>query len=182
MEASEYLGGEFLVWLHWRVMEADGEIDLSGSGAEVAPDGCRRVSVSFSRSVTLIDPVESETVTVKMGNPAGSPEVLHALRQGKVFGAARLDLAWLTPSGESREYGASVKAATLGLSGVVAPVLMDVDDDPVQRIIEETWLMAELDALVLALFRTFLDIRLSDQWADDLAGIRRSIEEDEQHA
>jgi len=76
----------------------------------------------------------------------------------------------------------SLKARTLGLSGVTAPGLLDVDDDPVQRIIEETWLMAELDALVMALFRTFLDVRLGDQWPADLVGIRRSLEEGEQHA
>lgn len=189
MEAAEFLGSEFLTWLYWRVARNDGGgldiIDVSESGSLYAPATCTQIIVSLARAVALADREAKEKVTVSEKNPAVSSEVRHALRQGKTITQVRVVLKWATKPradqpAEWREFECTIKARTLALSGVVLPTDLDhggrsYDRYEDQIVAEKALLMAELDGLVLALYRTFLDARQSEDWRDVLDEIRKWI-------
>lgn len=174
MEAAEFLGSEFLMWLYWQAAtnEPTARIDLTEGGSLVAPDGCSRISVAFTRGAVLADPVAKERVTVQDADPACSAEIHHALRQAKRFAQARVALAWCPGGADAREYEATVKASTLAMSGVDLPAVLASDGNVTSVALERAMLVAELDALVLALYRTFLDVRLCDDWYEEARKIR----------
>lgn len=179
MESNEFLGEEFLTWLAWRVASQAPEyvhelcepILLSDDGRKFAPEGVEVVRVGFERTMTM--KAGKDRTTIAEADPAQSVETRFALRQGKLVAAARVALVYIHErEGErsTREFKCTIKGATLGLSGVELPTALDNgprqerDDVAVQIVEERIMLMGELDALVLGLYRTFLELRRSWAW------------------
>lgn len=199
MESAEFLGCEFLTWLYWRVARHNkggffsgllDVVEISDLAQEYAPIGCTAVVVGFERAVTLDNVDAKEKVVVSEKDPAQSSEVRHALRQGKVVSQARLALKWIPkpregqeePAAEWREFACVVKGRTLALSGVDLPSALDngpqAERYEDQIILEKIALMAELDALVLGLYRTFLAERTEEaEWRPTLYLIRQWVNE-----
>jgi len=193
MESAEFLGCEFLTWLYWRVARhntggfSSGLLDIvtiPDAAEEYVPIGCSEIVVGFERAVTLDNVDAKEKVVVSEKDPAQSSEVRHALQQGKVVSQARLALKWMprTEGAEWREFACVVKGRTLALSGVDLPSALDngpqAERYEDQIILEKIALMAELDALVLGLYRTFLAERTEEaEWRPTLYLIRQWVNE-----
>lgn len=198
MEQSEFLGCEFLTWLYWRVARHNkggfcsgllDVVEIPDAAEEYVPIGCRGIIVGFERAVTLDDVLAKEKVVVTEKDPAQSSEVRHALRQGKVVSQARLALKWMPKREEEaeaewREFACVVKGRTLALSGVDLPSALDggpqAERYEDQIILEKLTLMAELDQLVLGLYRTFLAERTDEaEWRPTLYLIRQWVSGEE---
>jgi hypothetical protein len=159
INATRYLGREFLTWLWYRSAQQSGVFEL---GAGEAP-----VEVWFDQKLTLEAQGDiKESNVIKAENPTETSEAHAALLSGKLVADARLRVV----SGQ-KQWTLSVKGDTLGISGVKVPALLSREDD--DQLYERFMLIEEIEDTVHALFRQFMELRLDDEaWRPEVQAIR----------
>lgn len=163
---KRFLGQEFLTWLWWKSEERGGSIDIPGSGD---------ITVVFEKHM-LLESGEGESTEkiVCTGLQAELQEARTGLRMGKKLEQARIVIGH-----NDYEYSFTLAAALMEFRNVRLPKTEttenDKSDSPEEiegMILERVYLFEELIKLVNALFKMFLDMRLSAAWRDELQKIR----------
>jgi hypothetical protein len=148
IESKRFLGHEFLSWLWYQTEVHEGRFDLGDEG---------QATVAFDDQLVLeAFLAESEQSRLTGSAPAQSPEARSARRAGKHVSKAKLKVV----RGE-REWVFSVNARDFHFSSVRVPAVLKGDDE---RLLERLNLVDELSDIWRALYRSFLDVRLSDDW------------------
>lgn len=158
IEGRRFMGREFVVWL-WFESEMQ-ETNLRPTGV----DPC---AMWLEAQITLV--LEKEESRLKGAIPASSPEAKEALRQGKLPKEAKMRLV----RGD-REFVWTLKAESLGLSGLKLPTQLKKTDEVHEVFYERMMLLEDLDATLAALYADFVQLRLSDAWDDEIEPLMRS--------
>lgn len=150
IERSRFLGREFLVWLWHESEHAEGILPI-GPGESV--------SLWLEEQLTLIadDLLGRHECRLKGSTPSLTNEAKEALRAGKlpVKAKIRIDRA-------PQSWSFVFDADTLGIGSVSIPALLTEEDD--EKFYERMQLVEELEAMIGALFETFLRLRTSPAW------------------
>ncbi len=142
-----FLGEEFLTWLWFRWESDGGEFTLPGG---------RVVGVALDDFLSFSAASEDETEqTLRRGLPTRTAEARTALRQGNRLKKARL----LVAEG-SRQWSATLDAATLTLNGVKLPEDAEECESDVDRTTDRSANWLALHEIVQALYGSFLRERL----------------------
>ena len=158
IETRRFLGSEFLMWLWFKTETHDGLMQLGEHGD---------LEVVFDDSLVLEAYLaETERNTFTGGAPAYSPEAKVALQQGKRVARAKLAVIK-----EGREWTFTLKAEGMDFSSVKIPAVLSRQED--EKFYERMYLVDELEDIVDALYKEFLQIRLSDQWHDRMVPAMR---------
>lgn len=154
-----FLGQEFLTWL-WITSEIDGNY------IAIKPQG--GVEVWFENRLQLESGEGSDKKSVTCQAPGQEwSEAYTALRRAKKLTRARLKVRF-----EEKEWGLTLTADSLTPQGVKFPKTFtegedEEDNSLAGRFLERVALLNELDALLAALFRRFLEARLSPTWESE---------------
>ncbi|GAB6194158.1 hypothetical protein [Desulfocastanea catecholica] len=163
---KRFLGQEFLTWLWWKSEERGGSVELPGQGD---------ITVVFEKHM-LLESGEGESTEkiVCTGLQAELQEARTGLRMGKKLEQARIVIGH-----NDYEYSFTLAAALMEFRNVRLPKTEttenDKSDSPEEvegMILERIYLFEELIKLVNALFKMFLDVRLTAAWRDELQKIR----------
>lgn len=167
INTRRFLGSEFLIYLWFRVDCFDGLLDVEA-------DDLGRIELIFDDQLTLDAYVaETQRSDLRGGAPAYSREAVTALRQGKRPTRAKLCIIR-----EGREWMFRFKAETFQLTSVKTPALLT--KETVEQFYERMYLLEELEDILHALYREFLEVRLGDEWEDRFVGaIQEWIASDE---
>jgi hypothetical protein len=165
INSRTFLGSEYLMWLWFKAECFDGLFEVAGH---------ERVEVAFDDRLTLEAYLaETERNMFRGGAPAFSPEAKTALQEGK-----RVQSAKLRVLKEGREWTFKIKAESLDLTSVKIPSLLSKDEE--EQFYERMYLVEELEEILDALYREFLDIRLSTAWESEmLPAMRRWVHTNE---
>ncbi len=162
----DWLGPEFLTWLWWRAGITPEFADI----AETGKAGARRDGTSLYVHVDEFLELKGERAaarrtSLRAGMPGASAEGKVALRHGKVVTAARL----LFARGEE-ETALTLKAEDLDLSSVKLPGIDSADAE--ERLTSSLTAARRVYDDLDLLYRTFLDVRLSDRWDTEVRTMR----------
>ena len=166
IETRRFLGAEFLMWLWFKSECFDNILDVQDHDA---------IELWFDDKLTLDAYLaETERNDFQGGSPAYSPEAKTALRHGKRVSRAKLGLIK-----EGREWSFTLKAESLDLGGIKIPAVLSKEEE--EQFYERMYLLEELEDILAALYKEFLQIRLTgDLWnATMLPSIRLWIKRDE---
>lgn len=182
IEKSRFLGREFLVWLWHESEHAEGVLPI-GEGESVS------LWLEEQLTLTSEDLLGRHECRLKGSTPSLTSEAKEALRAGKlpVKAKIRIDRSGASDgrprSVEARSAGAEggrrhersdpsdrqpqswsfvFDADTLGIGSVSIPALLTEEDD--EKFYERMQLVEELEAMIGALFETFLRLRTSPAW------------------
>ena len=160
-QAKDFLGNEFLVWL-WDATHA--------AGGEIFVPGTNSMTVMFHRGMEL-DCVygQSGRITARFEVPTEMPEVLDAMRAGKVPRRAGLTMA-----ADGQLYTFTLGAESLSIAGLKLP---DVDKADSARVLfeERIPLLRDFGKAIDNLYRDFVSSRTCDAWATTRERIQRRI-------
>ncbi len=162
INATRYLGREFLTWLWYRSATQQGIFEL--------PDGA--VEVWFDARLTLESQGDlKEQNVIKAESPTETTEAHAALLTGKLVSEARLRVVH-----GQKQWSLAMKGDTLGVSGVKIPALLSREDD--DQLYERFMLIEEIEDMLAALFRQFMELRLDDAlWRPEIQAIRTWVHE-----
>ncbi|MEM1033723.1 MAG: hypothetical protein AAGN82_25530 [Myxococcota bacterium] len=147
IEASRFLGPEFLLWLWF-------ESDRGGGRVAVAEDAF--IELWFEDALTLTD--AATEVRLKAPTPTATPEAFEAVRQGKRPQVAKLRLTEGTQS-----WVFTYRAETAGWSGVTVPTEFAGDEE--EGFFERMRLLEALEARWAELWARFFALRTSCAWS-----------------
>jgi recombination associated protein RdgC len=143
LEASRFLGEEFVLWLWWR-----GLTDGGLSGAQDDQTAC------FVDDVVVLvsEHGDVKELSLKKGNPAESKEAFDALAKGMRLSKAKIrildgDLEWVT----------TLNAATLDASSMKVPPTQATD--PASRAADRLFMIEECLGHLERRYGTFLALR-----------------------
>jgi len=171
---KRFLGQEFLTWLWWKSEERGGSVELPGEGD---------ITVVFEKHM-LLESGEGESMEkiVCTGLQAELQEARTGLRMGKKLEQARIILGH-----RDHEYSFTLAAALMEFRNVRLPKTEatenDKSDNPEEvegMILERVYLFEELIKLVNGLFKMFLNVRLSEEWREELQKIRSWVAKSEE--
>lgn len=160
INATRYLGREFLTWLWYRSAAQDGLFEM--------PEGYEGpLEVWFDAKLTLEASGDiKESNVIKAENPTETSEAHAALLNGKLVSDARLRVV----SGQ-KQWTLSLKGDTLGMSSVKIPALLSREDD--DQLYERFMLIEEIEDTVDLLFQQFMALRMDDEaWRPEVQAIR----------
>jgi len=169
IEEKRFLGQEFLIWLWCASEERGGSVSLPERG---------EVPVVFEKHMLLEcgEGAECEKLVCR-----GQMTELKEARAGLALGK-RPEQARLKIGNEEREYSFTLTAATLEVRSMKLPATAGADEGGGHereglegQILERVALLEEGIELVNALFRRFLNLRVSDQWPKELTKLRQWI-------
>ncbi len=167
IQEKRFLGQEFLAWLWYKSEERGGNVELPGSG---------EVLVVFEKHMLLEygEGPESEKLICR-GLQTELKEARAGLALGKKPEQARIRLA----RGDY-EFSVTLTAAAMEFRSVRLPKTAGADDgddaDSLEgQLLERIALFEDLTGLVNELFRTFVTIRSSSLWAEELVKIREWV-------
>lgn len=152
LEGKTWLGREFLTWLLWRSESSEPLLTYNGEP----------VHVLFGGKLTLKG-VAGEVIELSLkGTEAAYSQVNRfALEHGLLIHAAKMKLAL----GE-KEFDFTLDAQLLDIRTAKLPDLLTDDED--DRIQERLFLSERLGEIVQALFISFLAIRRSAAWREEI--------------
>lgn len=157
---KKFLGQEFLTWLWW-ASDTEG-----GVHTDVGT-----IAVEFNGRLQLEDAEGTEKVTCV--GEAELPEALTGLvfskkiQQARITLTAEEDLVFsLALTGDLFEYKSVKLPKTVPAAGG------DSEEEASEAILERVYLFKKLRDVVHALFKAFLTVRLSDEWASTRQEIR----------
>jgi hypothetical protein len=157
INATRYLGREFLTWLWYRSALQNGIFELSDGPLEVWFDA--KLTLEAQGDI-------KESNVIKAENPTETSEAHAALLSGKLVTDARLRLV----SGQ-KQWTLAIKGDTLGISGLKVPALLSREED--DQLYERFMLIEEAEDTVHALFRLFIELRMDDEaWRPEVQAIR----------
>lgn len=155
-----YLGREFLTWLLWRTNAASSQVTVDDEP----------VTVLLVGKVTLRGLAGEATELVVKGVMAPySAIVRRALTEGLLVHVARLRIQ----HGE-KVYEATVDAEHLAVRGAKIPKVLSEEDD--DKVTERLYLAERLSRIVDALFRRFMDVRVTKAWTGEVKELRAWME------
>jgi len=161
VEATSYLGREFLTWLWFRSEHNEGIFQVGEAPVEVWFDA----KLTLASTGTL-----KEESVIKSETPTDTEEARVSLRSGKQVEEAKLRLT----TGQ-KFWSLTIKARDLSLHGLKLPALLSATDEDV--IYERLALLEECQDLVDGLFGLFVDQRLDDDaWSAEVSAMRRWVE------
>ncbi|HJK93056.1 MAG TPA: hypothetical protein RMH85_30700 [Polyangiaceae bacterium LLY-WYZ-15_(1-7)] len=167
IEASRFLGGEFLIWLWYESERREGAFEIEGFGG---------VSFWLEEQMTLrAEGAQGATASesaLKGAMPSATPEAKEALRQGKrpTKAKARLERG-------PQSWSFVLNADPLTLSAVKVPGV--IKDGTEEQFFERMQLAEELEGMIYALYGEFLALRVDPRWEKELApALARWVAED----
>ena len=167
IEEKRFIGQEFLAWLWYKAEERGGNVELPGIGD---------ILVVFEKHMLLEfgEGQETEKVICR-GLQTELKEARAGLALGKKPEQARIRLA----RGDY-EFGVTLTAASLEFRSVRLPKTAGTEDGDEQdgqegQILERIGLFEELTSLVNDLFQMFINIRVSNEWPEELIKIRNWV-------
>ncbi|UQZ89119.1 hypothetical protein C4J81_07875 [Deltaproteobacteria bacterium Smac51] len=155
-----FLGQEFLTWL-WITSE------INGNYLVIQPQGS--VEVWFESRLQLESGEGGDKKSVTCQNPGAEwSEAYTALRRSKKLTRGRLKVR-----SEEKEWSLSLAADSLTPQGVKFPKTFthgedEEDDSLTGRFMERVALLNELNGIIEALFKQFLELRLSAAWSEKI--------------
>lgn len=161
---KRFLGQDFLTWLWWKSEERGGSIALSGYGD---------VIVVFEKHMLLESGEgESSEKIICTGLQAELQEARTGLQMGKKLEQARILIGF-----NNLEFSFTLAGGLMEFRNVRLPKTEKTEggSDPEEvegMILERIYLFEQLVTVVNDLFRLFLDIRLSEEWRNQLLAIR----------
>ncbi len=166
---KRFLGQEFLTWLWWKSEERGGTIELPSVGD---------VTVVFEKHMLLeFGEGESSEKIICSGLQAELQEARTGLQMGKKLEQARIVLGH-----NSYEYSFTLAAALMEFRNVRLPKTEATESDRGENpeevegmILERIFLFEELIRLVNVIFLKFLQVRLGEEWQDELIRVRAWI-------
>ena len=167
---KRFLGQEFLTWLWWKSEERGGTVELPAIGD---------VTVVFEKHMLLeFGEGESSEKIICSGLQAELQEARTGLQMGKKLEQARIVLGH-----KSYEYSFTLAAALMEFRNVRLPKTEATESDRSENpeeiegmILERIFLFEELIRLVNVIFLKFLELRLSEEWHDELIKVRAWIQ------
>jgi len=159
----KFLGHEFLTWL-WFVMENRPETLNKVDAELVSLEVGNRMVLENNRD----DRVES--VTIK-GDQAGLEEGLLSLKKGAVV----TELKLIYKAGDN-DWHFSLKGESLNLSSLKPPQTAATEnkEEIEGAVLEKVYLYEKVFVLVENLYKTFIRLRISEDWQKDIVpSIRR---------
>lgn len=149
----EFLGEEFLTWLWFRIETDGGEFDLGRN---------RTVGVSFDDYIAFAPRDDDETEhTLKKGSPSRCAEAAAALHNGRRLRRAKLILG----QGEM-VWSVTIDGPTMNLLSVKLPEDDPDADSAEERSVDRIRGFLEVQEIVGALYRAFLEQRLAPDYLD----------------
>ncbi|MBL8731927.1 MAG: hypothetical protein JNN13_06125 [Planctomycetes bacterium] len=151
IETHGFLGEEFLTWLWYQWEQHGGEFTFAGG---------RVVGVALDDFLIFAAPSDEETEqTLRRGLPTRTAEARTALRQGRRLKKARLLIAE-----GSRQWTATLDAASLTLAGVKLPEDAEECESDIDRTTDRAANWLALDEILQALYGRFLGERLAPDY------------------
>ncbi len=162
---KRFLGQEFLTWLWYKSEERGGTIYLPGKGD---------IQVVLEKHM-LLESGEGESLEklICRGLQAELQEARTGLLMGKKLEQARIHLA----QGEY-EWNLTLAASLFEFRNVKVPKTMTSEEESPDpgaiegRILERIGMLEEATRTMNELFRTFLKVRVSPEWDDELIKVR----------
>lgn len=163
VKQTEFLGREFLLWLWYRSETDDGLFDLGDRGkAELWLEGKITLQSETERGVEVIT-CEGETSDMR--------EARFALAEGKEVRQATVRVAM-----GDNQWSFVLDAVWLNFRSFKSPkVLNDSREDPEGLFYEKAYLIEEAVVAMDQVYASFLERRLSPDWAEDCKAIGRWI-------
>ena len=152
----KFLGHEFLTWL-WFVMENQPETIRAADPEAASLDIGNRMVLEKKRNKA------TETITIK-GDQAGLDEGILALQKG----AFVTELHLIYKAGE-HEWRFNIKGESLNFSSLRPPQTGAIEkkEDVEGAVLEKIYLYEKVFALLNNLYRAFIQLRVSDHWAQE---------------
>ncbi len=149
----QFLGHEFLTWLWFLIEEAPdsiGKLDPKFVSLRIG----NRIALENRRKESI------ETLTIK-GDDAGLEEGILALKKGGFV--TELNLFYKT--GE-QEWQFTIKAESFHITNLKCPTTgpVEVREDMEGAVLEKTYLVDQVVLLVESLYKTFINLRISEDW------------------
>lgn len=178
IEARRFVGREFLLWLWFESEVFEATLATRAHG-----------SFGFWVEGRLVLAEGQESTTIKGSLPGLHREAKESLRRGKLPTMAGLHLSWA-----DKEARFSLKGETMAIAGLKLPTALDkaepapvdlskppparrkgkkqtveaeeaaADHDEAENFYERMHLAREIEEIIEALYREFLDLRLSEAW------------------
>ena len=154
----DFLGNEFLLWLWWRWETVSDTIAL-GDQSEVTGMFARTLSLQCPRD-------ESGKETITADGPTGLPEVMQAVRSGKLPRKAGMTIVR-----QGEQYDLTIQPETFMISGAK----IHVEDTSEGRGVLEDRIesVRSLHETVDLMFRAFCEQRVGKSWSGELEQISR---------
>ncbi len=166
----KFMGHEFLTWLWYAIDSGQDDHFKDNTGVPYSfTIGNRIVCENIVEENTV------ESVTIK-GDNAGLEEGLTALKKGSVVTEISLTLYYL-----EQTWDFNLKGENLHLTGLKHPETEKIQkkEDMEGALLEKIYLYGKAAELVDSAFLSFLKLRLSESWADELHRIRGWIDSPE---
>jgi len=159
IEATRFLGREFLVFFWWLSEIGEGIVDVRGHDA---------LQLHLDASLVLERQAEGvESCRLRGLAPSSGREAKEALRDGKLPTKAHVVI-----SKSEKTFSFTFAADTLATSGVRIPQLLtDVEDE---AFFERMQLIEELESMLESLFEEFLRLRISTEFEATIVPAIRS--------
>lgn len=154
----KFIGNEFLTWL-WYLIENESEKLVDGKN--------HLVILEIGNKIVLENNVSedsSEVITIK-GDDADLKEGIIALKKGAVVTELHLVLRE-----NELEWRFTIKGESFHYSGLKTPETGKIEkkEDIDGAILERSYLYGKVIDTIDDLFHTFIEIRISDQWAKEV--------------
>ncbi|OGP68612.1 MAG: hypothetical protein A2031_05785 [Deltaproteobacteria bacterium RBG_19FT_COMBO_43_11] len=159
------MGREFLTWLWFKSEERNGRITLN-SGDEVELHLLKRIALEAGEG-------EYAQGVVCSGIHAELKEGKEAIRQGKKVKEAGIKLTY-----NQNEWEFIFKADTFDFQSLKLPVtdMPEAPEDPAGKLLERIYLMENAAKIMDNLFASFLSIRRSPPWEEELKRLAKWLE------
>ncbi len=166
---KRFLGQEFLTWLWWKSDERGGTVFLPDRGD---------ITIVFEKHMLLeYGEGESSEKLVCTGLQAEPQEARTGLLMGKKLEQARIQIVH-----QDHEYNFTFAAGLMEFRNVRLPKTAATDsgstnspEETEGMILERVFLFEELSRLLNELFRIFIEIRVGEQWSEELVKIRNWV-------
>jgi hypothetical protein len=151
IENKRFLGSEFLTWFWFESEVFEGTLSATDEGT---------FGLWLEGQITLEGLLESKEQSKLRGvAPASTPEAREALRQGKLPTQAKVRL-----ERNEQGFGFVFQAESLGLTGVKIPQTLKEEKDEDEAFYDRMARIEELEAIVGALYKDFIALRLTAAW------------------
>ena len=153
MKEKEFLGNDFLLWLWFKSSTNQGDI--------------LDIELSLSKKIILKADDQKSFGTISCSG-SGFKEARHALADGYKITSAGIMLIFH----EDEVYSFTLDSVALDISGLKCPpVVMDNEEDPDGLFYEKIGLISKVRDKVEMLFKTFIELRLSEDWGGEFGAL-----------
>ncbi|MGL1932107.1 MAG: hypothetical protein OCC45_10140 [Desulfotalea sp.] len=166
---KRFLGQEYLTWLWWKSEERGGSVALPDKGD---------IIVVFEKHMLLeVGEGETSEKIICSGLQSELQEARTGLKMGKKLEQARLQVI----AGDY-EYSFTIAAALMEYRSVKLPKTAESEGDEKNpeelegMQLERIYLFEELMKIMDGLFSVFLEVRMGDDWKDELVKIRSWVD------